>query len=214
MSSEINITVLELLSSKICHDLISPVGAVANGVEFLEEMGADAGQDVTDLIAYSAKQSSSKLQAFRMAYGAGGADSGIKPEDVHKILGGLIELDGKVTQNWDPYAPIGPEYERPPALGKILMLCFLTCIEALPKGGEITATPEGTEMLTITAKGSDAGLKPLSLKTLQGDMAIDGLDPKLVHGYMVNHAASTYGYGITCTSNENDMFSLNLQLPA
>lgn len=212
--SEINITVLELLSSKICHDLISPVGAVANGVEFLEEMGADAGSDVTDLIAYSAKQSSSKLQAFRMAYGAGGADSGIKPEDVHKLFGSLIELDGKITQNWDPYAPIGPEYERPPALGKVMMLCFLTCIEALPKGGEVTVTPEGSEMLTITAKGADAGLKPLSLKALNGDMTVEGLDPKLVHGYMVNHVATSYGYEINCTSNDDGVFSLSLQLPA
>lgn len=212
--SEINITVLELLASKICHDLISPVGAVANGVEFLEEMGADAGSDVTDLIAYSAKQSSSKLQAYRMAYGAGGADSGIKPEDVHKLLGGLIELDGKITQNWDPYAPIGPEYERPPALGKIMMLCFLSCIEALPKGGEITVMPQGTDMLTITAKGEDAGLKPLSLKTLHGEMPIDGLDPKLVHGYMVNHVAGNYGYEITCVSNEDGTFSLSLKLPS
>jgi len=213
MSSEINMTVLELLASKICHDLISPVGAVANGVEFLEEMGADAGEEVTDLIAYSAKQSSSKLQAYRMAYGAGGADSAIKPEDVHKLFGALIELDGKITQHWDPYSPIGPAHERPPALAKMMILGLLTCIEALPKGGDIHLEADETS-LTMTAKGENAGLKPLSVKAHSGDMSIDGLDPKLVHGYMVHQIAQTYGYGLTCGGEDGSHFELTLSLPA
>ena len=69
-------------------------------------------------------QASGKLQCYRMAYGAGGADTSIKPEDVHKIFSLMIESDGKVTQNWDPYAPIGPE-DRPPAFAKILMCALI-----------------------------------------------------------------------------------------
>jgi len=72
MSVTIDTDILELMASKVCHDLISPIGAVNNGIEFLTEMGPDAGEEVTDLIAFSASQASAKLKAFRMAYGVGG----------------------------------------------------------------------------------------------------------------------------------------------
>ena len=67
----LNAAVLELLASRICHDLISPVGAVNNGVEFLEEMGADAGAEAIQLIAHSARQASVRRpSAFAMALAA------------------------------------------------------------------------------------------------------------------------------------------------
>ena len=67
------------VASRICHDLISPVGAINNGVEFMEEMGEDPEQrkDALGLISHSASQASAKLQAFRIAYGAGGRDNNV-----------------------------------------------------------------------------------------------------------------------------------------
>jgi len=103
----VSIHVLELLASKICHDLISPVGAVSNGVEILEELGADAGDDVTNLISFSATQASSKLKTMRMAYGLGGSDDSIKMEDVHQLFADYIEGEKRLSQNWDPYADLG-----------------------------------------------------------------------------------------------------------
>ena len=104
MSDKIDIEILEVLASKICHDLISPIGAVNNGVEILEEMGPDAGPDVTELIAYSAASASAKLKAYRLAYAAGGADINLKPEDVHEAIEGIVAKDNKIQQNWDPIA--------------------------------------------------------------------------------------------------------------
>ena len=81
-------SVIELLASRICHDLVSPVGAINNGVEFMEETGDDAEQraEALNLIAHSASQASAKLMAFRIAYGSGGRDPNIKPEDVQKAF--------------------------------------------------------------------------------------------------------------------------------
>ena len=101
MSNTIDTGILEILSSKICHDLISPIGAVNNGIEFLTEMGPDAGEEVTDLIAFSANQASAKLKAYRMAYGAGGADDSIKPEEVDQAIEDIISAEGKIKQDWD-----------------------------------------------------------------------------------------------------------------
>lgn len=104
-------SVLELLASRICHDLVSPVGAINNGVRFMEEMGEDPAQraEALNLISHSATQASAKLMAFRIAYGAGGRDPNIKPEDVQKAFSQLISGDGKITQAWDPHGNLGPK---------------------------------------------------------------------------------------------------------
>ena len=124
MSVTIDTGILELLASKVCHDLISPIGAVNNGIEFLTEMGPDAGEEVTDLIAFSAGQASAKLKAYRMAYGAGGADDSIKPEEVHEAIQAIVGAEDKVTQEWDPYGDLGYE-DRPKAFCKILVSAFV-----------------------------------------------------------------------------------------
>ncbi len=97
----IDFRVLEILTSKICHDLISPIGAVNNGVEFMQEMGLEDAGDGLDLIAFSAQQAGAKLHAYRMAYGAGGADNSIKPEDVYDAIQDVIGPDNKIRQAWD-----------------------------------------------------------------------------------------------------------------
>jgi hypothetical protein len=103
VSKQIDAVMLEVLASKICHDLISPIGAVNNGVELIEDMGPDAGPEATALIAFSAQQASAKLQAFRMAYGTGGADANIKPDDVFKAIELIINQDKKIKQEWNVF---------------------------------------------------------------------------------------------------------------
>ena len=102
-------TLLELLSSRICHDLVSPVGAVNNGIEFMEDAGDDKDSiaQATELISHSAQSAAARLQVFRIVYGAGGRDGNIKPEDIQKAFGSLIRADGKVRQSWDPFGPLG-----------------------------------------------------------------------------------------------------------
>ncbi|MCD8497081.1 MAG: hypothetical protein LRZ85_02745 [Alphaproteobacteria bacterium] len=212
MTETIDIHVLELLASKICHDLISPVGAVANGVEFLEDMEIEGADDILGLINFSAKQGSAKLQAYRMAYGAGGADSSIKPEDVHKIFGAFIDLDKKVKQDWDPYAPLGPE-ERPAAFGKILMCALLLCVEALPKGGTVTVKGHDDTSIIITATGDDAGLKPDLVKALNEYIPADALTPRQMHAFTMNLLLKAYGYHTESTQNDSGVFAFKLVCP-
>ena len=159
MSENTDIYVLELLASKICHDLISPIGAVNNGVEFLQEMGADAGDEVTGLIAYSAQQASAKLQAYRIAYGAGGADDSLKPEDVHKSIESIVSVDGKIKQVWDPYADLGYGDDRPHAFSKLLMCALLFAKDCLHKGGELDVRAGHGDESHIIAKGENAALR-------------------------------------------------------
>lgn len=189
---------LELLTSKICHDLISPIGAVNNGIEFLED-GQMPDPDVVSLITYSAQQASAKLQAFRMAYGAGGADATIKPADVHKAIEAMVSADGKIKQIWSANAPLGPA-DRPRGFCKILICGLLLAMEGLPKGGTLNAVNEGEAGLLITAEGPDAGPRPLTEEALYLEIPATTLDPKYVHSAMTGLLAQAYGYKISYTT--------------
>ncbi len=203
MSTTLDIHFLELLTSKICHDLISPIGAVNNGVEFLEEMGADAGEEVTSLIAFSANQASAKLQAFRLAYGTGGADSNLKPEDAFKAIAGVVDPDGKIKQDWDAYGDIGHD-ERPTGFIKILTAGLLLAMEGLPKGGTLSVSKGDNDSTVISAQGENAALKNEVVQALSLSLSSNQLEPKYVHGHMTGLLSSHYGFTISYNQTEPD----------
>ena len=215
MSNNPDIAILELLASKICHDLISPIGAVNNGVELLEETEADpaAQKDIVGLIAFSAAQASAKLQAYRMAYGAGGADEALKPEDVYNIFQLLIELDGKVRQNWDPHVPLGPDV-LPRGFCKILMSCMILLLDSLPKGGTVAITKTGANQITIRAAGEVALLREGTFDALSLAISPAALDPYTVHPYVTGLLAKEYGFAITVPHTGEDTLILEITVPA
>ena len=205
--------VLELLTSRICHDLISPVGAIHNGIEFMEEMGPEAMDDALELIKHSAAQSTAKLQAFRLAYGSGGHDPNIKPEDVQKTFGKLIAGEGKISQLWDPYGNLGPD-PLPEGYCKILMGAMMLAQETLHKGGDIMVKPgEGPQSLII-AMGNGVTLRDQVEAALKGDIIIDNLDPRLVHPYALGILARGHGYNLSIKSQSETKIEFALDCPA
>lgn len=72
MTLALDLRAVELLCSRLCHDLVSPVGAISNGVELLTEMGPDA--EALTLVGQSAQAAANRLKFYRVAYGAAGAD--------------------------------------------------------------------------------------------------------------------------------------------
>ena len=197
-------TVLELLASRICHDLISPVGAVHNGVEFLEEMGIESGAEAISLIAHSAQMAAARLQAFRMAYGAGGRDPNIKPEDVYKTFGDLINTDGKITQNWDPHASTAFGDKCPSGYCKILMGTLMLAQECLLKGGEISVTAGHNGQTLITATGLTPLIREQVDEALARTIIAENLDPRLVHPYEISVLAANYGFTIEITERTQE----------
>lgn len=191
----VDAAVLELMASRICHDLISPVGAVNNGVEFLQEdMGGDPDEAIA-LIAMSAQNAGARLQVFRLAYGTGGRDSTIKPEDVHKVFENLLVIEEKVKQDWDPLTTF-TGYDRPEGFSKILICGLLLTHEALPKGGVITVSHEGG-VTTITGTGPDANIRPQVEQALKRRIDVSAIDPRLVHPYVCGVMAAQYGFSLT-----------------
>lgn len=206
-----NTIVLELLASRICHDLISPVGAIRNGIEFMEEMGADAGDEALALITHSSDQAAAKLQLFRLVYGAGGGDSAIKPEAVHEAFADFIKTDGKIAQEWDPYGDLGFGDERPGGFCKILAGTLLMAAECLPKGGKITVSAgnEANQTL-ITATGDNANLRDYYEEALSALLPVQDIDARLVHPYVLGQLAANYGLSVTPRESESGTISFQM----
>jgi histidine phosphotransferase ChpT len=117
----------ELVASRICHDLISPIGACANGAELLAMGG---GNDEAELIGQSAAHASGRVRFFRIAFGQSSAGSAIGSAEIGAILK-AISTD-RLTYDWT----VTDEIQR--AEAQAIMLSLLCLERALPRGGAIT----------------------------------------------------------------------------
>lgn len=211
LKSEEIMTLLELLSSRICHDLVSPVGAINNGLEFMEDAtdDPDALKDATELITHSANSASARLMAFRLVYGAGGTDGNIKPEDIQRAFGNLIRSDGKVRQSWDPFGPLGISASTR-GFCKTLMGVLILAQECLVKGGTVYVDPgKGAETL-VKAEGTGAVVRDQVEDALKGTLSPGNLDPRLVHPYVLGLIGRTYGFEINCKDKSDGSITWSL----
>src|SRR5229473_5325916 len=129
-----------LLCSRVCHDLISPTGAIVNGLEVLDEKESDQETKnfALDLIKKSAKTASAKLQFCRLAFGAAGsAGAQIDTGDAEKVTRGLIE-DEKTKVSWNL-----PRVLLAKNRVKLLLNMMLLAAQAIPRGGRLTVDPVG-----------------------------------------------------------------------
>src|SRR6186997_774028 len=123
-----------LLCSRVCHDLISPVGAIMNGLEVMEEgKDEETSKFAMDLIKKSANTASAKLQFCRIAFGAAGsAGSQIDTGDAEKISRGFLE-DEKTKIAWNL-----PRVLLAKNRVKLLLNMLLIAGQAIPRGGQLT----------------------------------------------------------------------------
>jgi len=160
-----------LLCSRVCHDLISPVGAIVNGIEVMEEdKDEETKAFALDLIRKSARVASAKLQFCRLAFGAAGsAGAQIDLGDAQKVAQGLLE-DGKVTLAWNL-----PRELLAKNRVKLLLNMVLIGAAIIPRGGTLTVDPsrdgEGAPGFRITASGPNARLMPNTVELLAGSPA-------------------------------------------
>jgi histidine phosphotransferase ChpT len=144
-----------LLCSRVCHDLISPVGAIVNGLEVLDDNPKpDDREFALDLIRKSAKTASARLQFCRLAFGAAGsAGAQIDLGDAQSMAKGHFE-DGKITIAWNL-----PRLLLPKNRVKLVLNLLVIAQQMIPRGGVLAVDPlgEGETMgFQITAAGLNA----------------------------------------------------------
>lgn len=119
-----------LLGSRICHDLISPLGAIGNGVELLGLSGATAGPELA-LISESVGNATARIRFFRVAFGMASADQRIGQPEITSILNDLWR-GNRLKPDWQ--AP----GDQPRAEVKLVFLLLLCVENAMPWGGRVT----------------------------------------------------------------------------
>jgi histidine phosphotransferase ChpT len=155
-----------LLCSRVCHDLISPVGAIVNGLEVLEENKDEETKTFAlDLIKKSAGHASAKLQFCRLAFGAAGsAGAQIELGDAEKTARGMIE-DGKITIVWNLQRELVPKNRA-----KLILNMLMVAVGAVPRGGTLTVDAVDTGY-RVTAIGLNARLPATAPELLGGTPA-------------------------------------------
>jgi histidine phosphotransferase ChpT len=157
-----------LLCSRVCHDLISPVGAIINGLEVLEEdKDEETKTFALDLIKKSATQASAKLQFCRLAFGAAGsAGAQIDLGDAETAARGLL-ADHKTTLTWNLQRVLVPKNQA-----KLLLNMLLIAATAIGRGGSLTVDPvsagEVAAGFRVTATGVNARLNPAAADLMAG----------------------------------------------
>lgn len=180
-----------LLCSRVCHDVISPVGAIANGLEILADEDDEEMRTMAfDLVRRSANQASAKLQFCRLAFGAAGS-AGSKL-DLGEA-GGIARLfvgDEKITLDWAM-----PHETRDKTEVKLLLNLMLMAISAIPRGGVVIVGQDERD-LVVSATGEGAKLPEASQRVLKGDIEAGDIDARLVQVYYAKRLASQIGYEI------------------
>ncbi|MFZ5693575.1 MAG: histidine phosphotransferase ChpT [Pseudomonadota bacterium] len=191
-----------LLCSRVCHDLISPVGAIVNGLEVMED---DNDQETKafamDLIKKSVRQASAKLQFCRLAFGAAGsAGAQIDLGDAEKVARGFIE-DDKTRIAWNL-----PRALMPKNRVKLLLNMILIAGQSIPRGGQITVDPLGegeTMSFRISATGNYAKVPQAVPELLAGGSHGGTIDAHAVQPYYTSLLAKDCRLTVTA-ANEGE----------
>ena len=192
-----------LLVSRVCHDLVSPVGAVVNGLEVLEdETDLAMRADALRLVAASAEQAAARLQFARIAFGAAGsAGAELDLAEVGRIMAGLLK-GGKVELVWR-----APALNWPKDWAKLLMNAVLAAADCLPRGGKVTVETEGdgrSPRFKVAATGMVARLSSEAERALSGEPA-GMLDGRSIQPYLTYQLAQGLNAGLVVTPSENEV---------
>jgi len=184
-----------LLCSRVCHDLISPVGAIVNGLEVLDDNPKPEDREFAlDLIRKSAKTASARLQFCRLAFGAAGsAGAQIDLGDAQAMARGHLE-DGKITIAWNL-----PRLLLPKNRVKLLLNMMVIAQQTIPRGGTLTVDPLGEgEALSfrVTASGLNARI-PQNVADLLSSNNVPAIDAHSVQPYYTRLLAQACGLSVT-----------------
>ena len=183
-----------LLCSRVCHDLISPVGAIVNGLEVLDDNPKPEDREFAlDLIRKSAKTASARLQFCRLAFGAAGSGAQIDLGDAQNMARGHIE-DGKITITWNL-----PRLLLPKNRVKLLLNMLIIAQQTIPRGGTLTIDPIGdgeTMSFRVTSSGLNARV-PQNIADLVSANSTASVDAHAVQPYYTRLLAQACGLSVT-----------------
>lgn len=213
---DVDIKVVKLLSSRLCHDLVGPAGAVHNGMELFEEMGGDDGGEALKMVSASVAQLSARLGFLRMAFGLGGLSGRKPPLAESRELTAAFLQGGRISLDWSDDTPDNlAQAISAPAI-KLLLNMILVAADALPRGGTLGVvladmkSEQGASSIgmAVKATGEGARLKEELLSALSATSAQGSeieLNAHNIHGFYCQRLAEEMSSEVEVSSNENEV---------
>jgi len=178
-----------ILCSRLCHDLVSPVGAISNGVEILADEDDDSMRaQVIALLEQSARQTSNRLKFFRLAFGAASGFSGeLNPEEGRQALEAYVD-GANIRLDWK----VGVGQLRKDSLKLILLLSMLAA-EALVRGGTLSVhafDANSRNRLVVGGEGDKVIFPAEVREALAGRVREEDLTPRMAPAWLASTIAS------------------------
>jgi len=208
MTSTVDFRTVQLLCSRICHDLVGPVGAINTAIELMGEEGGGAlDTEALKVLAKGAGEASRKLAFFRAVFGLGGGrDAPVETARMKDMANGVVATK-KVSLQWDPALP----GSLAGSISKILMLQVFLAADALPRGGEVgirvQAFSDGVAVACI-AEGSGAVLHPEVEVVLAGKARSEELTARAVPSYVLMLLAKENGASVEFSTPQQGQVAL------
>ena len=196
MSDNPSIDLASLMCSRLCHDMLSPVGAISNGLELLaEEQDPEMREKCLELLEQSAKISADKLKFFRLAFGAaGGFGEAVPVEEPRDLIDALASNNARISLNWALSDRTLPK----PAV-KVMLNFAQIAIDALIRGGTLdigAETRNGATEIVVRATGDKVAFDDTIGKALDGSTSPSELTSRTAAAYMISRLAEDLGGGL------------------
>jgi len=184
----------ELIGSRICHDLISPIGAISNGVELITMSGNVSGPEM-NLISQSVESANARIRFFRIAFGAAQAEQRVGQAEIKNILRD-VSRGGRLVTDWQPSESLRrPEVK----LAFLLLQCFET---AMPWGGRVTVTVLGNQW-ALSGEATQMNIDPDLWAMLSRVNADTSLEAANVHFALAPLTAQSLARQLTVETSLN-----------
>lgn len=212
MPELVDMRVIGLLSSHLCHELVNPLGAVNNGIELLMDVGDDMRDEAMSLIEDSAQRTEKRLKFYRKAYGTAGMLGLSELTEVRDLTNDVFG-EGRLSLEW-------PDEGRNPPLqpgwGRMLMNMTAAAAEALPRGGVLVSglddSGEGV-LLYVEARGEPARLKDTTRPVYFEDVPVESLTAHEAHAYFTVKLAVSLEAKVEVTESVEGVVRFEVRLP-
>lgn len=208
MNSPVDLRTMQLLCSRICHDLIGPVSAVTTAVELMgDEEGGALDAEAFKVLARSAEEAGRKVTFFRAVFGlAGDREAPVQVDHLMDLTNGVL-ASGKVTVEWDTDIPA----MLPGGVGKILMLLIFLAAETLPRGGKVGIRVQMFSDglgVACTAGGDGATLRPEIEGVLADEIPLGELSARGIPAYVLLLLAEENGAKVEFSTSQPGQVTL------
>ena len=202
-----------LLCSRLCHDLMSPVGALNNGIELLaDEQDPDMREKCLELLAESARASANKLKFFRLAFGAaGGFGEAVDTHEAEAALEGVFGPERRIELGW-----VVSDGKLPKGAVKLLLNLALLAGDALVRGGRLDVgaeTRDGEIEIAVRAEGPRILLDPALRETLASGAAGGTVEPRAAGAWLAHSLAADAGGSIQLSDPSSDVLLIGALIP-